>query len=100
MGRISGLFTAMGALFLQACGTPVLVVDPAGNPIGSAKIAPVSQSINYPTVNSNARGRAYIPRHIQEVEWIDVSKEGYRPQKEIQFRRSIPIIVELIRGVP
>ena len=86
------------ALFCSSCGLvpDVVVVDSSGKPIAGAKVEPVSGSFNYREQLTDAKGQARIRGGIlQEVQWINVSKAGYSPQKSIDFFGPKPIRVEL-----
>ena len=55
------------------------VVDPAGNPLGGAAVAPVTASMNGTAVTADGKGEARIPTSMggQAAQWVSVSKAGF-----------------------
>ena len=71
------------------------MLDHSGKPVPGAKIEPVALSINYAPVTSDEEGQAVIAWQLQEVEWINVSKDGYQPQKNIKMQPPKQVTVKL-----
>ena len=42
-------------------------------------------------------GMAAIPWHLQKVEWINVSKKGYQPKRDVEIKHSGLMTVKLRR---
>ncbi len=95
MRRVLQITGAFAALVLQACTTRVSVVDQTGRPVAGARIEPVSLSINHFSVTTDEDGMASIPWHMQQIEWLHVSKKGFKPKKDIKFLPSGLMTVEL-----
>lgn len=85
------------AILVTACqSTPdVLVVDSKGAAVAGAAVEPVSLSINYEAVMTDAKGGADIPSKVQEVVWINVRKAGFADQRSIKFTGPKPVRVVL-----
>ena len=94
------LFSALAvAFFLASCGSPpdVIVVDSTGSPVVGAAVVPAGLTIGYKAVLTDTKGEVRIGSKVQAVQWIDVRKAGYLPQRSIDFTKPKPIRVVLTR---
>lgn len=84
------------AILLISCGDShnVLVVDPSGNPIADATIVPATRSYNKPPEQTDARGGATIYQDYPYLEWLTVSKRGYKTA-HVSYAQPKPMTVTL-----
>jgi len=84
-------------MLLAACSSKpdVQVFDMSGKPIQGAAVVPISLSINYNHVTTDAAGECVIPNTIQRVKWIMVTKHGYKDSPQIDYNQPKPIRVVL-----
>lgn len=90
------LLVILGAAMLSGCMTQrVLVVDAANRPIAGAVVEPISLSINYTKVTTSANGKVALPRVLQKIEWVSVTKEGFKPSGPVPVRPENPMVITL-----
>ena len=91
------ILIVMAALLAGCSATYIRVVDLTAKPIANAEIEPVSASMNLEVVRTDRRGVARLPYSPQEILWISVRKDGYRPVENLDVAESREILVELKR---
>lgn len=78
----------LGALMLGGAAkygcqshTVVLVTDHSGKPLVGAQVVAVSPSMNTGPNFTDSDGRATVPSNVQGIQWLDISKDGFRPER-------------------
>jgi hypothetical protein len=83
------------ALLCSSCSPTVFVVDEAGRPIEDAKVVPMSRSFNWPPKETDKEGGVLVHQDLPTIEYLLVSKVGYRNQPLVNFNLPKPITVVL-----
>lgn len=90
------LLLVLCAATLNGCKTQrVLVVDGGNRPIARAVVEPISLSINYAPLTTNAKGEVSLPHVIQKIEWVSVTKTGFEPSGHVPLRQENPMMITL-----
>ena len=91
------LITALAVLAGCYKSGVVDVVDPAGNPVCGAAVAPVTASMTGAAVAVDAKGEAQIPTSIgpQVTQWVSVSKAGFTAI-QVRVPKAWPLRVTLV----
>ncbi|MGC4071727.1 MAG: hypothetical protein QM760_04290 [Nibricoccus sp.] len=84
------------AAILSGCATQrVVVIDTLNRPVSGAIVEPISLSINYAKLTTDEKGKASLPRVIQKVEWVSVTKEGFKPSGHVPVGSGSPVVIIL-----
>lgn len=71
------------AAFAGCASQSVLVIDAMKKPVSGAKVEPISLSMNYAVLTTDASGVTKLPWVPQKIEWVSVKKEGFEPSGQI-----------------
>ncbi len=76
----------------------LIVVDAEGNPVAQATILGTAASMGGPSFFTDTDGQANIPFAIQPIQWVTVSKEGFKTASMIDINQPRPIRIMLEQG--
>ncbi len=94
---IKSLHLLLVAIVCASCSPNVFVVDQNGTPIPFAQIRPQTRSFNWPVVETDEKGSAFVHQDLPTIEYLHVSKMGYRSPPPVNYRLPKPITVVLVR---
>ncbi|MDB4478264.1 hypothetical protein N9013_03525 [Akkermansiaceae bacterium] len=83
------------ALVCSSCSPTVFVVDEAGRPIEDAKVIPMSRSFNWPPKETDENGGVLVHQDLPTIDYLQISKAGYRNHPLVNFNLPKPITVVL-----
>ena len=85
------------SLICASCSDTILVVDESGMPIEGAQVRPMSRGFDWPSTLTNAKGGAFVHQDVPTIDFVRISKDGYRPHPPVNFELPKPITVVLQR---
>ncbi len=83
------------ALVCASCSSTIFVVDEAGRPVEDAKVIPMSRGFDWPAKITDEKGGALVHQDVPTIDYVRVSKMGYRPHPLVNFNLPKPITVVL-----
>ena len=82
-------------LICASCSSTIFVVDEAGQPIEGAKVIPISRGFDWPAKITDKKGGVWVHQDVPTIDYLRVSKMGYRSHPLVNFNLPKPINVVL-----